>query len=103
MYAHAMLPDRRHQLILRTLRADGPTTVTALSDVLGVSPATVRRDLLQLDDEGLLKRVYGGALAVADRDDPFVDVAAIRVSEKDAIAQRCGELIQDGETVLLDI
>jgi DeoR/GlpR family transcriptional regulator of sugar metabolism len=40
---------------------------------------------------------------IVDQDDPFVDVATVRVEEKDAIAQRCAELVKDGETVLLDI
>jgi DeoR/GlpR family transcriptional regulator of sugar metabolism len=99
----AMLPERRHELILRALRADGATTVTALAELLGASPATVRRDLLQLEDEGLLKRVYGGAVPVTGEDDPFSDVAGVRVEAKEALAARCADLVRDGETVLLDI
>ncbi|RSM61659.1 ArsR family transcriptional regulator [Actinoplanes sp. ATCC 53533] len=98
-----MLSERRHGLILRTLRTNGSATISALSEQLGVSSATIRRDLVQLGEEGLLKRVYGGAAPVEDRDDPFVDVATVRVAEKDAIAVRCAELVKDGETVLLDI
>ena len=98
-----MLAERRHGLILDALRADGPATVTSLAQRLGASEATVRRDLSQLDDQGLLRRVYGGAAPIDGRDDPFVDVAEVRVAEKDAIASRCAELVHDGETVLLDI
>ena len=98
-----MLSERRHGLILRILRTNGSTSIGALSGQLGVSSATIRRDLVQLGEEGLLKRVYGGAAPVEDRDDPFVDVATVRVAEKDAIAVRCAELVKDGETVLLDI
>lgn len=98
-----MLPGRRHELILRAVRSAGSATISGLADSLGVSIATVRRDLVLLDEEGLLKRVYGGAAPVADRDEPFDDVAAIRADEKDAIARRCAELVKDGETVLLDI
>src|SRR5690349_4411866 len=98
-----MLPGRRHELILRAVRSEGSATISRLADSLGVSIATVRRDLVMLDEEGLLKRVYGGAASIADRDEPFADVAAVRVDEKDAIARRCAELVQDGETVLLDI
>jgi DeoR/GlpR family transcriptional regulator of sugar metabolism len=98
-----MLPQRRHELILRTLRAEGPAAVRVLAEQLGVSQATIRRDLVQLDKEGRLTRVYGGAVSAADNDDPFADVATVRADEKDAIAERAAELIKDGETVLLDI
>jgi len=98
-----MLPDRRHQLILRALRTDGPTSVVALAEKVGASEATIRRDLAQLEDEGLLKRVYGGAAPVVGEDDPFADVAGIRVEAKDALAAWCANLVRDGETVLLDI
>ena len=98
-----MLPGRRHELILRAVRSEGSATISGLADSLGVSIATVRRDLVMLDEEGLLKRVYGGAASVEDRDEPFADVAAVRADGKDAIARRCAELIKDGETVLLDI
>ncbi|KAB2341113.1 DeoR/GlpR family DNA-binding transcription regulator [Actinomadura rudentiformis] len=98
-----MLRDQRHELILRILRTDGPTTVETLADRLATSGATIRRDLAQLDEDGLLRRVHGGAVPTEDRDDPFIDVAAVHTAEKDAIAARCAELIKDGETVLIDI
>jgi DeoR/GlpR family transcriptional regulator of sugar metabolism len=98
-----MLADRRHELILRVMRAEGPATVGKLADALGVSQATIRRDLIQLDEEGLLRRVYGGAAPLVDVDDPFVDVAAIRPAEKDAVARRGAKLVRDGESVLLDV
>lgn len=98
-----MLPERRHQLILRALRDDGPSTIVALAERIGVSPATIRRDLVRLDEEGLLTRVYGGAAPMADKDDPFTTVATVRVGEKDAVAERAAALVEDGQTVLLDI
>lgn len=94
-----MLPQRRHELILRALRADGPAPVGVLAERLGVSQATVRRDLGQLGREGRLTRVYGGAMA-ADGE-PFA--AAERADEKDAVARRAADLVADGDTVLLDI
>ncbi|MEA5364379.1 DeoR/GlpR family DNA-binding transcription regulator [Amycolatopsis sp., V23-08] len=101
-----MLPQRRHDLILRTLRAEGPAPVGVLAERLGVSPATVRRDLGQLDREGRLTRVYGGAVACADDDEPFAQVAgedAERADAKEAVARRASALVADGDTVLLDI
>lgn len=99
-----MLRDRRHELIVGMLASDGPATVEKLAERLDISAATIRRDLVQLDEQGLLRRVYGGAMPLDDhRDDPFGEVAATRVEEKDRIAQRCAEMVVDGETILLDI
>ncbi|MFJ7175480.1 DeoR/GlpR family DNA-binding transcription regulator [Streptomyces massasporeus] len=97
-----MLAERRHQLILRALRAGGPAAVTDLSEQLGASPATIRRDLVKLEEDGLLTRVHGGAV-VEEGDQPFAEVAEVRVNEKDAIAERAAAMIKDGESVLLDI
>jgi DeoR/GlpR family transcriptional regulator of sugar metabolism len=96
-----MLPQRRHELILRALRAEGPAPVGVLAERLGVSQATMRRDLVQLDREGRLTRVYGGAMAADD--EPFAHVAAERAGDKDAVARRAAGLVADGDTVLLDI
>ena len=98
-----MLASQRHEQILRTLRTRGPAEVSELAEQLGVSQATVRRDLEHLQADGLLTRVYGGAIS-SDNDEPFAQVATVRVAEKDEIARRCAaDLIKDGDTILLDI
>lgn len=98
-----MLAQQRHERISRTLRLEGLVAVGPLADRLGVSQATVRRDLVELERQGRLTRVHGGAMAVGDNDEPFADVAAVRVREKDAIAEQAAALVGDGDTVLLDI
>lgn len=102
-YCESVLAGRRHNLILDTLKVDGSVSTTQLVRQLGQSPATIRRDLISLDEEGLLRRVYGGAVSNHEDDEPFDDVAAVHVRSKFAIATKCAELIQDGQTVLLDI
>ena len=98
-----MFPDRRHQLILRALREDGPATVGTLAERSDASQATIRRDLVQLEDEGLLQPVYGGAAPVDGR------TTRSPTSPRSALTRRtrwppgAPSLVRDGETVLLDI
>ncbi|GAA3851123.1 DeoR/GlpR family DNA-binding transcription regulator [Streptomyces coacervatus] len=96
-----MLAEQRHQLILQALRSVGTVTVTDLSGRLGASAATVRRDLLKLEEDGLLTRVHGGAVIEEDPA-PFAEAAQAQVSEKDAIAARAAMMIEDGQSVILD-
>ncbi|MEV1076748.1 DeoR/GlpR family DNA-binding transcription regulator [Streptomyces sp. NPDC050211] len=96
-----MLAEQRHQLILRALRSGGTVTVTDLAGQLGASAATVRRDLLKLEEDGLLTRVHGGAVIEEDPA-PFAEAAEANVTEKDAIAAHAATLIEDGQSIILD-
>jgi DeoR family fructose operon transcriptional repressor len=75
-----------------------------LSAVLGVSQATVRRDLNALAASGRLRRVHGGAVAVDERlDEPHFDVKAAAFTEQKArIAARAVELLGPDDIVYLD-
>lgn len=56
------LAPARHARILAALEREGTVRVSQLSQALGVTPVTLRRDLLQLERSGLLERVHGGAV-----------------------------------------
>ncbi|WP_344311532.1 DeoR/GlpR family DNA-binding transcription regulator [Fodinicola feengrottensis] len=100
-----MLQHERHAEIVRRLRAEGTTEVRELARSLKVSSSTVRRDLAQLDREGTLIRVHGGAHVADDVDErmPFAAVAARDTADKQAVARRAVELVADGDVVLLDV
>ncbi|MFD2840144.1 substrate-binding domain-containing protein [Populibacterium corticicola] len=59
---HSRLAPARHAHILSALARDGVVRVSELSETLGVAPVTLRRDLAQLEEQGLLERVHGGAV-----------------------------------------
>jgi DeoR/GlpR family transcriptional regulator of sugar metabolism len=98
-----VLAQRRYELILQSLRAEGPVSVAALAHRLGVSQATTRRDLSWLEQQGLLTRVRGGASATASLEPPFAEVATEGAEAKDAVGRRAAELVADGDVLLLDI
>jgi DeoR/GlpR family transcriptional regulator of sugar metabolism len=104
-YRACVLPASRHGEILRIVRSSGIVSVESLASGLGVSPSTIRRDLQALDASGALRRVHGGAGSIADLDvdAPFTQVAAVGQVEKERIARRAAELVEDGDVLLIDI
>lgn len=97
-----MLTEERHQRILERLRTQGRVLASDLSAEFEVSPDTVRRDLRELDEAGLLRRVHGGALPRRGDTDPL-PVRAQRAPEaKASIARRAAGIVTDGQVVMLD-
>jgi DeoR/GlpR family transcriptional regulator of sugar metabolism len=96
--------DERKRRILDLLNAKGEISNTELSSLLSVSEMTVRRDLSQLEDEGLLRRVHGGAARTASSsfEPPFAMRARTNTDAKRAIAAAVAGVLKDGETLVLD-
>jgi DeoR/GlpR family transcriptional regulator of sugar metabolism len=97
-----MLTEERRQAILERLDRDGKVVAAELSSSLAVSPDTVRRDLRELADAGLLRRVHGGALPPALGGRPYAVRRAQAPEAKAAIAQATNRLLRDGQVILLD-
>lgn len=99
-----MLARERRQLIVEMMRAGG-TTVRDLSSKLGVSPMTIRRDLVELEQQGMLGRVHGGAFLSEENMATEVPYARKRdefLVEKKQIGKAAAELVRAGETLILD-
>ena len=97
-----MLSEERRQAILGRLQADGKVVATELSAALEVSPDTVRRDLRELADAGLLRRVHGGALPPMHGARPYAVRSEQAPAAKAAIARATSKLVRDGQVILLD-
>jgi DeoR/GlpR family transcriptional regulator of sugar metabolism len=96
-----MVPAQRRQRILQAVRT-GTAHVSDLARAFDVSEMTVRRDLRALQDAGQLERVHGGAVhTVPER--PFAEIALEGQEAKDHIGRAAAALVQDGQTVMLDI
>lgn len=59
------LPRARHEFLLRELQLHGSVRSTEAAAALGVSEVTIRRDVVELERNGLLARVHGGAIALS--------------------------------------
>jgi len=97
-----MLTDERRALILDRLGTQGRVLAADLSAELAVSADTIRRDLRELDDAGLLRRVHGGALPRHGDASPFAARARRAPEAKASIARRAAECVHDGQVVVLD-
>ena len=97
-----LLAAQRRELILDAVRSGRGAEVVALAVRFEVSEMTVRRDLARLAREGRLTRVHGGA--VSEREEPpFAEIAVERLAEKRRIGHAAAELVEDGQTVIVDV
>jgi DeoR/GlpR family transcriptional regulator of sugar metabolism len=92
---------RRRDTILALLGSHNRVDVAELTRRFGVSEMTVRRDLAELQREGILRRVHGGAVRL-DRS-PFEIRDEQLAEEKSRIGKKAAELVEDGDTVAIDI
>ena len=99
-----LLSPEREKLIVDSL-AGGIRTIAELSARLGVSEATVRRDLQSLEERNLVRRVHGGAEPVRHGSKGellFNEKTSLHAAEKELIAQRAMDFIQDNDAIFLD-
>ena len=93
----------RHKYIQETLSRQDFVSLDDLCTGLGVSRATVRRDLLELEQSRNIRRVRGGAMSTSSREEAL-DFGRLSVScreEKARIGRAAAETVRDGETIIL--
>lgn len=97
-----MLAPQRRAVILEEVRRHGSVRVSDLTEMLGVSSMTVRRDLDALAGQGLVVKVHGGATAVTEGaagEPGFAAKSSREQAEKEAIAREAARLVQPGTAV----
>ena len=96
--------EERQNRILDMLSRKGEVVVSELSTEFGVSAVTIRTDLTELEHEGKLKRIHGGAVPARELVVPSLPTRIRRnVRAKDAIGKAAAELVHDGDTIQLGI
>jgi DeoR family fructose operon transcriptional repressor len=100
-----LLPAQRQLKLTRLLAGADAVSLDMLAREFGVSTQTIRRDLIQLEQQGLVRRTYGGAVtreALELSEPAFVARERTHGAEKRAIAQVALTSLRRGESVFLD-
>jgi DeoR/GlpR family transcriptional regulator of sugar metabolism len=97
-----VLPQERRQRILERLAQDGKVVAAELGATFGVSEDTIRRDLRELAQAGLLQRVHGGALPRSPSTAAFAVRRQQVLPARTAVAKRAASLLRHGQVVLID-
>ncbi|PCE64819.1 DeoR/GlpR family DNA-binding transcription regulator [Sediminicola luteus] len=97
-----MLKEERHKIILNEVALHNRVLLTDIAEILEVSIDTVRRDVKELDTEGRLRKVHGGAISLG-----FVNVTSqnqhvYALEEKRMIAKKAVSLLKNGSVILMD-
>jgi DeoR/GlpR family transcriptional regulator of sugar metabolism len=101
--ASPVFPDERQQRIAEFVAGRGRARISELAAHFAVTEQTVRKDLRVLQDQGILKRTHGGAIALrplVDRD--LAGREATNQGAKQRIAHACLDLLHEGDSVFLD-
>ena len=101
-----MYAEERHSEILKYVKEHKRATITQLAELLNTSNETIRRDVKELDQRGLLKKTHGGAILV-EQSPVWYDVPlSLResrfVAEKKAICACAAQFVQESDSIFLD-
>ena len=103
-----MHENERQRVILSEVNQHSIVTIAKLIELVGASEATVRRDIVRLDEQGLLKRVRGGAEPLtpisvnALLGKPYTYNQAVNIKQKLAIAELAGGLCANGDSIIIN-
>lgn len=97
--------EERKRRIVERVNRQAKTTVSDLCEEFGVSPATVRNDLRELEFAGLLKRTHGGAISnkKTNFDLPYTERLVEHRTEKQAIGKLAATMVEPGDILFIDI
>lgn len=99
-----MVKQHRWNRIAELCKEKDSVSVEELVEMLGVSPATIRRDLQNMEDLKIISRYHGGArINLTQYDEPHMILKSeSNIKEKQAVARRAASLIKDHQMVYLD-
>lgn len=96
-----MLAEERRQTILGLIQENGSARTVELARKFKVSGQTIRRDLEDLQEKGLISKHHGGGVLLSYQALSYRERTALRLAEKCLIAQAAAQLVRSGMTVAL--
>ncbi|KNE22250.1 DeoR/GlpR family DNA-binding transcription regulator [Virgibacillus pantothenticus] len=101
-----MLKDNRQKQIMRLIDEKGFLKVAEASNLLSVAEMTIRRDLMELEELGLIERVHGGAKRKDRERTQYIELShvqkrALNINEKKHIAKKAAELIEENDVLFI--
>lgn len=93
--------NERQKRIVSLLQRDGQVKILELKELFSVTDMTLRRDLEKLENSGILKRTYGGAILSA-KETALPERSKVNMAEKERIGHAAAKLILPGESVFID-
>ncbi|MDF2902970.1 MAG: transcriptional regulator of sugar metabolism-like protein [Bacillus sp. (in: firmicutes)] len=99
-----MLTPERHQLILKILKEKNTVKIHEIVELTNTSESTIRRDLIQLEQEKFLKRIHGGAARLQGKlqEPSMIEKSSKNLHAKKQIAKYAAGLIEEGDCLYLD-
>lgn len=99
-----MLADERRRAMSEHLREKGTVSVAEMEAAFGISPMTVRRDLAELERQGVARRIHGGATLPgrSSDEDSFYQRLQESVDEKERLSEAACAALSPGDAVFID-
>lgn len=98
-----MFSVERYDKILELLQDGQATSVKKLANSIFVSEATIRRDLLSMERNGLIRRIYGGAILVkSNKDIPLYMREGEQTEAKNIIGRKAASLVKENDVIMFD-
>lgn len=98
---HGMLKKERHQFIMNRFNEVEKIYTNDIATELGISEDTIRRDFIELNNKGLINKVYGGAFLVKDKPNNIFDITIINEDKKNIVAQKALALLKEGQVIIM--
>lgn len=96
-----MLKRERHQFIMNKFKNVEKINTIDLALELNISEDTIRRDFNELNNKGLIDKVYGGAFLVKDKPKNVFDIAIINEDKKMIVGQKALSFLSEGQVIIM--